>query len=371
MIKSQNRPARRTALPMGETLEGRRLLSGDLAGSFLHVAANSSSDRVDLRVTANSTLPRSDLLTAGLYASTSPTLDSNATLLTGLTQTARSNAGRGTTFHFRFSAPSTLPDGTYFLIARIDAPTSDGGTTETIVDAPSTFNAQLGFTNLSGQIVRAPSNPLFVDASNAGDGSVRVRITNNGTAAPAGSVAVNLYAGASTSFDPSDILIGTAQVLPSGLRAHRSRSVLVRFEVPAGTVAGPYHLFASITPSDGIPGSTQQTVAISPALLTITDMAPKPLEHRHHHNQADDNTTVAVVDTLVIGAGSSLDGFCNAPIDTTLTDSTTIETPPSPDTSQPSTLSDPGSSSDSGGSSDFGSSGGVNSSGDTGGGFDF
>jgi hypothetical protein len=351
-----------------ELLEARQLFSGALTGSFAGaipaILRPGATNHVNVRLTNTSGGADAGAVTVSLYVSPTPDAGGDAVIVGTVSRAVRMRTGKSVNVPFRFASP-TLPNGTDYLVAKIDGPaSSDGSPNESIVVAPQSVAVMRPVVNLSGQ-VEAPFTPLYARPFGASRGRVQVLITNSGNVPARGPMQVTVYASTDGTLDASDTVIGVATFRAAVVRPGAFRPFAVPIHVPAPAAVGSYTLFASINSAQTI----SATVATGARPLVVTN-PPVVIDRRGHHGDgSDDGSDLAVVTGIDAGSYFYDTGDdSGAPVDTSGNDTSA----PPPDTGDSNPTTAP---TDSGGSTDTSGDNGSDFSGDSGddsgGGIDF
>jgi hypothetical protein len=289
--------------PQIETLEDRRLFSADLIGSFAGAIPATlppgGANHVTVRVTNPTGQTEAARATVTLYLSDAPSLGDDALLLGTATRKIHLRGGQSTAFPFRFASPTSLPDETGYLLARIDGPTNaDGSANETIALAPRAVSVVQPFVDLVGQIAQQPST-VFVSSASPGIAVARVKVFNSGNVTAHGALQITMYSSADSTLDSGDTVISVANFAGAAIRPGASRTFPVQLSLPAGTAVGSYTLLASINSSHTIAeintdnnlavGQHPFAVAAAPILVDLRD-------HHHQDNNDDNNQSVLLID---------------------------------------------------------------------------
>lgn len=356
-----------------ESLELRQLFSGALTGSFASaIPANlrpGATNHVNIRLTNTSGGTEVGMITVSLFVSPTPDAGEDAVFVGTASRAVRMRAGKSVNIPFRFASPTALPDGTDYLVAKVDGPASPDGTpNESIVVASQSVAVMQPVVNLSGQ-VEAPFAPLHARLFGASPGRVQVLITNSGNVPARGPVQVTVYASTDGTLDASDMVVGTATFRAAVVRPGAYRPFPVSIHVPAGTAVGSYTLFASINSAQTI----NATIATGARPLVVTN-PPVVVDRRGHHGDGSvDGSDFAVVTGIDAGSYFYDTGDNGAPVDTSGND--TAAPPPDTGDSTPTTTAPTTAPTDSGGSTDTSEGNGSDFSGDSGndsgGGIDF
>jgi hypothetical protein len=350
-----------------EPLEGRRLFSATLTGAFARVIPQTilpaTTDHITLRVANTGDALATGKATISLYASTDPVVNADAALLTTSSRLVRLSPRHSAAFMLRFAAPTTLAEGNYFLVARIDAPVNtDGSVTETVAASPQTVSIPQPFVDLTGRIATRPTRLLISGGSRTAGGSAGVLVVNSGNAPARGALDIQMFASTDSTLDSADTPIAAMHFKNVNIRAGGSRLFPVRLNLPGSTPVGNYSLFAVINSANSIAErDLTNNVATARKPLVLAN-APTLIDLRHHHHdQNDDGSTTAVDVTIDTEA-----------YDNTSTSDTSDNSSPPPDASVDTTTGPASPPTDSGTSTDSTSSDfGGDFSGDSGGGADF
>lgn len=344
------------SIPVVESLENRQLLSAALAGAFaggvpaaLFPAQN---NRVSIRVSNTSGATEAGPVTVSLYVSGTPDVGNDAVAVGTATRSVSIRAGRAANFPFRFASPSALPDGTDYLVAKIDGPTpADGSANEAIIVAPHTVTVAQPFVDLTAQIT-APSAPIFVGNSGSSFGQAQVRVRNAGNVPARGVMQIALYASTNGALDSNSIPVGMTNVRAVTIRAGGSRVFPVALNIPAGTAAGSYTLFASINPGHAIAESDfSNNTAMAARPLVVTNTPPVVIDNRGHHHHDDGGGGDAGL-AVFVGDGISVDDGAAPVEDTSGIDMSAPPPPPADMSGADAPPADTSAPSDSGGSPD-------------------
>ena len=300
------------------------MLSATLTGFFAGQVPTSIppgvSDHVTVRVSDPSGQVETGKVSVSLYLSPTPALGSEALILGTATRNVRLRNGQSAAFPFRFASPSALPDGTDYLLARIDAP-ANGSVSETIVVAPQTVSIARPFVDLVGQIAQQPSE-LFVNSSCPTEGQARIQVFNTGNVAARGALQITTYASTDATLDSSDTVISVANFPGASIRPGGSRVFPARLSFPAGMPVGNYVILASINSSHVIAETNlANNLAIGPHPLALVS-APAGNDRHSQQNNCDQIS-------VEIDTGSNDAGF--VPVD----DSNSYDTTPTPDDGSP------------------------------------
>jgi hypothetical protein len=350
-----------------EPLEDRRLFSATLTGAFVGAIPRAilpaTTDRVTLRVTNTGDAFATGKPSVSLYASTDPAVRADAVLLTTSARLVRLSPGHAAVFILRFAAPTTLAEGNYFLVARIDAPMNvDGSVTETVAASPKTVLIPQPFVDLTGRIATRPTRLLISGGSRAAGGTAGVLVVNSGNVPARGTLDIQMFASSNSTLDSAATPIAAVHFKNVNIRAGGSRLFPVRLNLPGSTPVGTYSLFATINSANTIAeNDLTNNVATARKPLVLAN-APTLIDLRHHHHDQNyDGSTTAVDVTIDTEA-----------YDNTSTSDTSDNSSPPPDASVDTTTGPASPPTDSGTSTDSTSSDfGGDFTGDSGGGADF
>lgn len=289
--------------PQIETLENRRLLSADLiesfAGAIPATLPPGGINHLNVKVTNPGGQIEAGRATVSIYLSNTQTLGNDALLLGTATRKIHLRGGQSTAFPVRFASPTSLPDETGYLLARIDGPTNpDGSANETIALAPQAVSVVQPFVDLVGQIAQQPST-VFVSSASPGIAAARVKVFNSGNVTAHGPLQITMYSSADSMLDSGDTVISVANFAGIAIRPGASRTFPVRLSLPAGTAVGSYTLLAAINSAHTIAeinsgnniavGQHPFVVAAAPILVDLRD-------HHHQDNNNDNNQSVILID---------------------------------------------------------------------------
>ena len=197
-----------------------------------------------LRVTNTSGALFNKPLQLVLFLSTSPVLDSTAY---GVASPVYSKvvlrAGQSHTFHLKFTYPSTLPAGSYYLIGSVTAEKSDGED-QFIVSSPTQVAVSPPTVTLQSAIV----NPGGIRVKPGHKATANIRVSNAGNVAAAGIITISLFASADTTLDDSDTPLKTLKKRIR-IRSGGSLTVGAGFVAPPGSQGGAYAVIAQVNSS--------------------------------------------------------------------------------------------------------------------------
>jgi hypothetical protein len=227
-----------------------------------------------------------------------------------------------------------MPDGSYFLVAKIDGPaTADGSISQSTVATAQSMSIVQPFVDLTGQIV-SQSSSAFVSASRPGIGRAVIRIDNHGNAPAQGPMQITVYASSTSVIDSNSTVIGIASFRNIRIKASGSKVITAQLAVPPGTAIGSYSTIAAINSAQTIPESdVTNNLATGPKPLAVLN-APTIVDlGGHHHDHGNDNASGILfiggsIDTIYYdnGTDASVGSDTTQPIDNT-SDQTPTTTP--------------------------------------------
>lgn len=216
------------------------------------------------------------------YLSADPVIASTDVLL-GSRSIAGLGVGAVSTATVSFTAPSTLPAGTYYAGAVADATNavSEVNETNNALASGSTFpfRPDLSFSALSAAV-------------SAGQVSIPNTLSNGGTAATAGSFSAAFYLSADN-LPGGDSLLGTRS-RTTALAVGGSDSATSKFSVPAATPPGDYFVIgrADSSASQAETNESNNAAATSARLSIRADLYASSL------SATRSGTTLSVTDTV-------------------------------------------------------------------------
>jgi subtilase family serine protease len=225
---------------------GNLVAVGDSINNLGYAAAASSN--IGYYLSANTTLDASDIL---LDQSTGGSLDFMA------------NAGDAS-MSFRMATltiPGTTAAGNYYILSVADYTNAVTEISET--DNVSSVAISVSATNVDLLVQNHNISPANVATGNTINATAN--ISNQGTT-PAGASSVSYYLSSNTTFETSDVLLGTSTGtnLASGSSAYRTASLTI----PANTSPGAYQILFIADASNSVI-ETNETNNISRATITI------------------------------------------------------------------------------------------------------
>jgi len=177
--------------------------------------------------------------------------------------------GKSKTLRVRYANPSGLPNGSYFLIARVDPDNvlAESDETNNTAASAAAYAISPPFVDLTGSIVSV--RPSYAAGKAA---SVPLAVTNNGNVPAVGTASVSLFASTSSVFDPNTALPLTTTPVVEKLNLKNGKSKTLNLKFPFPTLApGTYHIVAVITSNTPVAESdTTNNTAISAGTFTVT-----------------------------------------------------------------------------------------------------
>jgi uncharacterized membrane protein YgcG len=262
-----------------EALERRCLFSASLTGAFGGRFPSSlqpgGKNSVTVRILNTGDATTNGSAAVALYASTDPTLDAGDTLLATKARAGHLKSGAGANLPIRFASPTTLPDGSYYLLGKITtndpasaaAPSLFASAAPVIIDQPS--------MDLVTEFTAVPARPIQTNGIISSERRATVRLVNIGNVPANGTVQVNLYMSDGPVLDNSSTLAGGVARLRVRLAPGRSRAASARLILPSGTTPGNYRLFAVMTPQKQIvERRAADAVAASADQVDVTSNVP-------------------------------------------------------------------------------------------------
>ena len=226
-----------------------QLPASPLSGVFLSSPPDSvmggTAGSVRLRISNDSGATFDGPVTINLYLSTDGSATSSDTLLTTMSIPALNlKAGASKTVKLKFTYPTTLNNGGYFLTAAIDATKTD--TANATVATAKTLSVSKQTVDLATVFSNGPAVSVTPGASD----TASVTIENLGNVNAVGTVNLNLYESPDGTLDTSvDPLLGSLSGRRIELRPGHATTFKIHFAAPAGQAPGSYKLVAVATSS--------------------------------------------------------------------------------------------------------------------------
>ena len=176
-------------------------------------------------------------VSVNIYADTGTSLDGSQVLVTSLSKKLSLKSGKGAVVNFNIkSLPSSLPNGSYHLLAEVVDPSGNSSlaaTTQTIQVAPAFIQPVVSVGAVS------PSS-IAVGKS----ASVPITITNQGNETASG-IRITLNPSEDGSVPMADIILDSLQ---SGLKLPpgKSKTLKLHFKITSALPAGSYYPYVSV-----------------------------------------------------------------------------------------------------------------------------
>lgn len=206
-----------------------------------------SAGVVRLRITNTGDSRFTGPVSITLYAANNDSTDSTSLASDAAATTATfSNislgANRSRVVSLKFHYPSSLADGSYFLISSLDE--MGLNTADSVTTAPSTLRIDAPTVDLAATF--AASQPVRVrqDKNN----SVVIVLRNTGNVTATGTVNLSLYASSNATLDTAtDVLLTGLSGRSIHLKPGQSTRIRLTFQSPSGVTFGNNYLIASTT----------------------------------------------------------------------------------------------------------------------------
>ena len=238
--------------PEIEALEGRRLLSADLAGVFAsQLPADikpGNVNRVAVEVVNDGNSTAVGPVTVDLYAD--PVSGGSNVLLGEMTRRMNLKPERGGIFNFRFAEPAGQAGGSYNLVADIStAKVNDAITTNDIVTSSAPVKMEQTFTDVATKSVKAPAQSIVVNVREKQQ-PASITIENYGNVTARGQVGITFYVSTNKILDANAVqagkMLASINLKPGQLKTLRSL-----IGTPASLTSGKYYVFGVTNPVNG------------------------------------------------------------------------------------------------------------------------
>jgi hypothetical protein len=194
-----------------------------------------------LDLTNNSAARTNGPVTVSLFASAGTALDASGVTLGPPTHRRLSlAAGAGKVLRLKYTIPSTLPTGDYYVLTEVSP--GNGSTPGSVTASAAPVHVAAKVIDLAGQF--APHAALTLAAGRGG--VVGIVVTNDGNSVAKGPVEISFTAAPAGGGAAVPLSTATGRI---NLKAGASRTLRLRFKVPAGTPAGTYTLQAVVDPN--------------------------------------------------------------------------------------------------------------------------
>lgn len=232
----------------------------DLTGSFQSAlpatAVGNAAGAVTLRVSNIGDAKATGRIDIALFASPTTTISSGDTPFATIPADLHLRPQQSTDIKLKFNYPSSLPAGSYFILASVDSGNviAESNEANNVAVSLSRVTIAPPAVSLDGSLI-VPSS-LKTSQSAA----VALLLYNTGNIAATGPVKLTWYASNDQTLDSGDTPLKTTTVHINILPLHHEKLQL-RFTVPARAAAGNKYLLASLDAS-AIPEITQSVLLI-------------------------------------------------------------------------------------------------------------
>lgn len=219
------------------------VLPGSKKNSFVLTISNIGTDVLKAKVPAV------------IYASPTPNLDAYSAIpLENFQKGLKLNAGSSKSFQLRFSAPTNIGDGNYYLFAVLDP---DNTITEQFKSNNSfasagTVQFEAPVVDLSTSIISTPSKPVKAKAK----APIKILLTNNGNVTAKGSAAFALYGSPDQTFNPQINSLLTNALAHVSLKPGQSKRLTIKVTNPGSTPVNDF-ISATLNYTGAIPDQNQ------------------------------------------------------------------------------------------------------------------
>ena len=182
-------------------------------------------------------------------------------------------AGKTSKVWFAVDTPTDLPDGDYYLLARIDSGgvIAENDLGNNVGASSSTVSIRAPFIDFSGTIPPFSDKPVEIRAK-AKPVKGSITLQNNGNVAARGDVMFAIFASTDDVLDASDPQIQPLRHQVVNIRAGKSKVLRTKVAPPAELPSGSYRLFVVIDASNAFAESIEaNNVAVSPNALTVVN----------------------------------------------------------------------------------------------------
>lgn len=228
----------------GTTTTPAQLPAGQLAGTFMNsprvsvIGGDGGSLR--LRITNVGNTRFTGPVSITLYASTDQTLTSDDTQITTLSlANLNLRVGGSRTVNVRFNYPTSLADGSYYLIASVD----EVGTNTAPANAVTATQTDLAAANVDLSTTFNSTQPITVTPGQ--NDSATVTVQNLGNVTASGTLDLSLYASVDGAIDSSSEFLTSIPTRTIRIRPGKSVTLRIKFAAPVDLAAGSYQLIAS------------------------------------------------------------------------------------------------------------------------------
>jgi len=222
-------------------------LDATFVGSSVSTVIGGSAGVVRLRITNTGDSRFTGPVSVTIYAAGNDSTDSTSLAADAAATTATFSdvnlgANKSQVVRLKFNYPSSLSDGSYFLISSLDEMGLD--TADSVTTAPSTVRIDAPTVDLAATF--AASQPVLVRQGRTT--SAIVVIQNVGNVTASGTVALSLFASSDPTLNTSsDALLTGVSGRSVHLQPGHSTKIRLIFQSPANLTAGNYYLIASMS----------------------------------------------------------------------------------------------------------------------------
>jgi hypothetical protein len=178
--------------------------------------------------------------TVNIFADTIPSLDGNQVPITSLTKknvALKSNKGQPLNFNVK-SLPSTLPDGTYYLLAEVVDST---GATNMMA---TTQTVQVAAPFITPAVIVAAVAPASIALNKTS--SILITVTNDGNVAATG-VVIALSPSADSVSPVTGVTLATFRSVGVKILPNKSKTFRLHFKVTNTLAAGSYQPYVAVS----------------------------------------------------------------------------------------------------------------------------
>jgi len=248
---------------IAEVVSGGADLSDTLKTTFASLVPDDAKGSATVTVANTGDQTAAGSVAITLFASLDSTIDAASTQLATLNAGLKLKASGSKVFKLKLSLPPTLPDGDYFLLARIDASAAvmNINAANDIVSAPAPVQVENPFAGLSGPALTTP-------AGLAAGSKVTLPVTIENTTGLPAKGTVSLQALAAVDVTPSSGGVTLASTkLKLSLPPGGSHVFPVKLVLPA---AGTYYLLVVLTPPPTANGSATADILAGTMQLIVS-----------------------------------------------------------------------------------------------------
>ena len=244
-------------------------LVGQITGALppAVVAGATKATQVSVRVSNRGSGASSGSGRVSLYLSADETVDAGDTPVGSVTTNLALKPGKSKTVKLRFTFPGTLPDGSYSLLAFLDADNTVAESDDSNnVSSVGPVNLSMPFLDLVGSFGAA----LPASIRGGFKTNLPVRVDNQGNSVAPGRIALKVVASADTTADAGDTVLATTN-MNLGIKPGANKSQRVSFVTPRALIDGSYYLIVVVDDGNVIPESNElNNVAVSPSAVVVT-----------------------------------------------------------------------------------------------------